>query len=356
MFLFIYLYFYILKKGCKNTIFLLPDAFFVFLQRFSIMFYYLNKNGIAQFVVIALLMAWAIYTVLTQMVICSAEGQSVLFSKLALFWTNHPLNLKVTVIVMLLLETFLLSHYYSLNRFSDTQTFIPAVFFLLMMNLGGFLKVITPASITLMFLTLILLVNAQDENERPVKNRVFTSGLLVGICSLFDPISLCVILFLLLALITHRYSKTKEIIILFSGVLFVLAYLISVCFFTDSFPVLADSIKHLAYFGVIKDFMKLSIYNYIFLAYTVQVVVYLMIQLKLFYDNKLIVLRKRLVTIHFLTFVSVGMLFLSGLKLSSGFLYMMIPITMYFSMITLYKNRIILHDILIVAFYVLLWL
>ena len=321
-----------------------------------IMFYYLNKNGIVQIVIMVFLMAWAMFTIMNQMTIYSAEGQSLLFSKLIGFWSEHPVNMKVTVGVMLLLETLLIAYYYSLNRFSDNQTHIAALFFLLLLNVGGFLKQITPASITLMFMTLIMLVNSQDENERPVKNRVFTSGLLVGLCSLFDPVSICAIVFLLLALITHRYSKSKEIIILLFGLMFVYIYFFSACFFTNNFPVLIDSIKQLHFFGLIKNIPLLTVYDYVFVIYTIVFVVYLMIQLKLFYDNKLIVLRKRLVTMHFLMFVSVGMLLLSGLSLSAGFLYMILPVTVYFSMITQYKSRIILHDILIVAFFVLLWL
>ena len=117
-----------------------------------------------------------------------------------------------------------------------------------------------------------------------------------------------------------------------------------------------ESFKHLAFFSVIKSVKTLDVFDYVLVGYTVLLVTYLIIQLKLFYDNKLIVLRKRLVTIHLLLFVLVAVLLLSGLPLQQGFLYLTFPIVMYFSMITQYRSRIVFHDILILAFYILLWL
>ena len=320
------------------------------------MFYYLNKSQIVQFVLVVLLLAWSVFTIITQVTVCPSDGQSLLFQRLSDYWMQHPANLKMSAILLLLIESLLIGRFYSVNRFSENQTYIPVVFFLLVMNLGGFLATVTPAALTLVFLTLIMRVNTQDENERPVKNRVFTSGLLVGAASLFDPLAVFAVIFLLLSLVTHRYSKPKDVLILLFGLLFVYAYVFSAAFFSDSVPVLTASIKNLSFFGMFKNVRLLSVYDYVFLGYSALLVVYLIIQLKLFYDNKLIVLRKRLVTIYILTFVLIAMMLFSGLELSYGILYIMLPISLYFSMITQYKKRIILHDILIVAFYVLLWL
>lgn len=140
------------------------------------------------------------------------------------------------------------------------------------------------------------------------------------------------------------------------GLLFVCAYLFSGFFIADKMPVLMDSFKHLSFFGVIKSVKTLDVFDYVLVGYIVVLAVYLIVQLKLFFDNRLIVLRKRLVTIHLLLFVLVAVLLLSGLQLQQGLLYLTFPITMYFSMITLYRSRIVFHDILILAFYILLWL
>ena len=320
------------------------------------MFYYLNKNTVVQWVLIALLLAWAFFTIVTEISVCPADGQSIFFQHLAVFWMEHPFHLKVTGILLLLFESMLIGYFYSANRFADNKTLISVVFFLLIMNVGGFVKTMTPAMLTLVFMTLIVIVNTQDENERPVKNRVFTSGLLVGISSLFDPVSVVCVVFLTMALITHRYSKSKEIAIMLFGLLFVCAYLFSGFFIANKMPVLMDSFKHLSFFGVIKSVKTLDVFDYVLVGYTVLLVTYLIVQLKLFYDNRLIVLRKRLVTIHLLLFVMVAVMLLSGLPLQQGLMYLAFPITMYFSMITLYRSRIVFHDILIVAFFVLLWL
>lgn len=320
------------------------------------MFYYLNKNTVVQWVLIALLLGWAVFTIVTEITICPADGQSIFFQYLAAFWTKHPAHLKITAVLLLLLESLLIGHFYSANKFADTKTAIPVVFFLLLMNVGGFVKMMTPAVLTLVLMTLVVMVNTQDENERPVRNRVFTSGLLVGISALIDPVSVICVLFLMMALITHRYSKSKEIAIMLFGLLFVCAYLFSGYFIADKMPLFLDSLKQLSFFGVFKSLKMLDVLDYVFIGYTILLMIYLIIQLKLFYDNRLIVLRKRLVTIHLLMFVMVAVLLISALPLQQGLLYLTFPITMYFSMITLCKTRIVFHDILILAFYVLLWL
>ncbi len=320
------------------------------------MFYYLNKSLPVQLVLIVLLLAWSVFTVVTQTTVCSAEGQTLFFGALADFWSKHPVNLKVSIISILLLESLLIARFYSVNRFAENHTYIPVVFFLLMMNAGGFLVKISPALFTLVFMTFMVMLTSQEENDRPLKNRIFTSGLLVAIASLIDPVAICSVLFLILALITNRFSKSKEILIMVFGLLFVYVYVFSVSFFTDSFSTLSDSLKNLSFFNLFKDFKSLTVFDYVFVVYTVTLVSYLIIQLKLFYDNKLIVLRKRLVTIHLLMFILIAMLLLSGLPLSSSLLYILLPITLYFSMLSQIKRRIIFHDILIVAFFVLLWL
>ena len=350
------IFFYFFKKGCKNTIFLVPAAFFVFLRQNLKMFYYLNKSLSVQLILILLLLAWAVFTIVTQVTVTPADGQLILFQHLAGFWQQHPTNLKVSAVLMLLVETLLLARYYSVNRFAENQTYIPVVFFLLAVNVGGVLTTLTPAVITVVIMTVVLMLNAMDENERPVKNRVFTSGLLVGIASLFDPVAVFAVVFLLLSLITHRYSKSKEILIMLFGLLFVYAYLFSVAFFTDGMTQLVSSLKNLSFFGFVNEVKTLSVFDYVFVGFTVLLVTYLIIQLKLYYDNKLIVLRKRLVNIHFLMFALAAMLVFSGLPFSHSLLYVMPTIALYFGMITQYKSRIILHDVLIVAFFVLLWL
>lgn len=320
------------------------------------MFYYLNKSVAAQLVLITLLLAWAVFTILTGVGVCAPEGQSLLFQTVAGFWAQHPIHLKVSAVLMLLLESLLIGRYYAANKFADSRTFMPVVFFLLFANLGGFLSTVTPAYFTMIILTMVLMVNAQDESERTVQNRVFISGILVGLDSLVDPVSISAVLFLTLVLVTHRYSKSKEIAILLFGVLFVFAYLFGTAFLFGKVPMLIASFRQLSFFRLFRDIGALSVRDYVLILYSAVLLSYLVVRLKLFYDNRLIVLRKRLVTIHILMFVLAVMLLMSGLALPEALVYVALPFSLYFSMITLQKSRIIFHEILIVAYYVLLWL
>lgn len=320
------------------------------------MLYYLNKHNVPQLIILIALFVWAAFTVFSQMTFLPAAGQTVFYQRITMLWLQNPLHYKVVAVIFLLLELLFLERFYMVSRFSDNHTFMPSLFYLLFINVGGFCKVFTPAWFTVFLLSLILLFNAQDDNEKPVKNRTFASGLLIGICSLLDPYALGLTLFMVMVLLTQRFSKSKEILILFIGVLFSYAYVSAIFFITDGFSLLVESFRHLRVFTMLKNFRLLDVLDLSFLAYFVVSVFLMGLRLKMFYDNKLIVVRKRFVTIHFLSFILFAMMLLTGLDFKYGLLYMAAPMAVYFSMLTLPKSKIIFHDIIIVAFFVLLWL
>ncbi len=320
------------------------------------MLYFLNKHNVPQLVVLVALFAWTVFTIFSQMNFLPEAGQTVFYQRITMLWQYNPLHYKILAVLFLLLELLFLERFYLAGRFSDNQTFMPLLFYLLFINVGGFSKVFTPAWFTLFLLSIILFLNARDDNEKPVKNRTFASGLLIGLCSLLDPYALGLAFFVMMVLLTHRFSKSKEIIILLLGLLFTYAYVCAIFFITDGFPMLKESFRYLSVFTMLKNFKMLDALDLSFLAYLILCVIIMGVQLKMFYDNKLIVIRKRFVTIHFLSVILFAMMLLTRLEFKYGLLYMAVPITLYFSMLTLPKSKIIFHDIIIVAFFVLLWL
>ncbi len=257
---------------------------------------------------------------------------------------------------MLLLEMLFLQRFFTVNKFSENKTVIPIFFFLLLMNAGHFFDVLTPAHFTLLFLTFLILFNTRDNSERPMKNRMFTSGILIGVASLIDVNILWIILFLIFSLIATRYSSVKEVIILFVGLLFSYIYVFTAFFLSDNLPVLQDSLRHLSLFGVVREAKTIQILDWITVGYMILSLSGIMMVLKLYYDNKLIALRKRYMTTVFLCIILLISVVFCDCGLPQGLIYQIAPITLFYSMLCNIKKRLVLHDILIVAMLVLLWL
>lgn len=318
------------------------------------MLYFLNKNNILQIIISVLLFGWAVFTIFTQMTLCPPEGQTLVYQQWFEFWQLHPLNYKIITFVWILLECFFIQLYFNKNRFSETPTMMPMLFFLLFLNMGKFTTYFSPAYFTILLTSAILLLNAKDSNEKPVKNTIFASGLLIGLNTLVDPNALWILLFLILSLFANNYSKAKEICILLAGLLMVAIYTLTYFFLSDKLPVLGNSIKHLQFFYIIRNVKSLTVLNWILASFLFFSLFYLIAVVKLYFDNKLIVLRKRFVTTVVLLVITLFIVLFANYNIHQGLLYMIIPISLLYSMLSQLKKRRLWHDLITIALLVLL--
>lgn len=307
--------------------------------------------------VLALLMlGWTGYAVFTQLSFSSAEGQTLLFQKIVPIWENSALGCRIVAMLMILLELLFVQRFYSLNKFSDNQSFMPTLLFLVFLNVSGMLTVFTPAWFTVFTLTFLLLYNLRDNNEKPVKNRILASGAVVALATLMDFHAVWLVFFLICALAANRFTKIKDVLILFAGALLVYVYVFTYHFLRGSMHEWSLSYAHYHFFEVIKSVQSLGVLNYVLIGYLLVSTIYVITLLKLFYDNKLIILRKRFVTIILLTIASVAMVVFSGLDFRLGLIYLLVPMTLAYSMLANIKRRRFLHDLLFIALVVLLCL
>lgn len=320
------------------------------------MFHYLHKHTIPQIILSVLLLAGAFYMIFARITLFPPQGQGLLYYSIYNLLVAHPIALKITAAIILLLQILLILRFFHLNRFSENPTNTPLLFTLLVLVAGHFPELFSPATISNLILTFILLFNTRDTNEQPVKNRVLSSGMLIGITSLIDPYSIWALLFLVLALLTNRFSKFKEIIILFVGFLLVYLYVFSVGYLTNSTAHIMDTIRQTSFFTIFKNLNALKVLDYVLAGMLLVGMIYIMSALKLYFDNKLIILRKRYLTILLLFIVMVITMAFSGYTFRQGLVYLVVPISLMFSMVALLKKRKILNDLVILAILVLLWL
>lgn len=320
------------------------------------MFYFLNKHTILQLILSAALLVWAVFTVFAQMTLCPPDGFPFLYHSLYDFLSAHTTFMKVLSVVMLLFELLFVQRFFNVNKFTDNQSIMPVFFFLLFMNAGGFLKIFSPACFTIFLTSFIILFNTKDDNEKPGKNRLYASGIIIGIFSLIDSCALGLLLYLIFSLFANRYSSFKEIVILLSGVLMSYIYVFTCFFLSDSLPALHESVRHLRLFGIVSRFKMLRIVDWICAGFLLLSTIYIIARLKLYYDNRLIVLRKRYGTTVLLWIVLLLTGVVSPLNFHNTLVFQCLSIVLFCSMLCDVKKKIVLHDVLIVAMLVLLCL
>ena len=321
-----------------------------------VLFYFLNKHIVLQIVIAILLFSWSVVTIITQMTILPPDGQGILYYSLFNHWSSNPMGMKFVVVVLLASELLFINLFFKSNKFSDNKTLMPIVFFLLLVNAGKFLYCFSPVFLTILILTVILFFTTQDNSEKPVKNRTFAAGILVGFSSLVDPHAVWIILFLIISLLANRFSKFKEIMILICGFVFVYIYYFALAFLFDKIPLAISAIQNLQFFGLIHDFPSMKVLDMVLSGFLLLSVFFEMASLKLYFDSKLIVLRKRFMTTMFLFFVMLIALLFSNYGFRYGLLYLIVPVALIFSMLSILKNKRWLKDVLMVALLVLLWL
>ena len=320
------------------------------------MFYLLNKYRNLQLLLSLPLLAWAAFTIFTQMTLCPPDGQMALFQSFCRFGVDNLLAVRIIAMMLLLLEILLVQRFYSVNKFAENRSFMPVFFLLLFLNVIKFFNTFTPAFFTMFALSFVMLVNTDFESHG--KNRIFASGIIIGLASLLDVNALWLFPFLIFAMFMGNVYRPKDTFVLLSGILIVAIYLFSYHYLTDTLLALFGSYKELTFFKLIHSSASVrdQIVDWVTIGVVLLATIYFSAVLKLYFDNKLIVLRKRFLITVFLNLVMAVMVVFSSLELQQSFAYMLVPMVLIYSMISLVKKRRFFHDVLIVASIVLLWL
>jgi hypothetical protein len=131
---------------------------------------------------------------------------------------------------------------------------------------------------------------------------------------------------------------------------------LSYYFLTDQFGKVAEACTYLSFFGFAGALVMLSAFQLIKLILLILILFYFLIWLRLQYSSKLIVLRRRLVSIEVMTIVLLCMLLFSNSFYTELSLYLVLPFTVYFTLVMQEQRRWVFHDILIMITLLLLWL
>jgi hypothetical protein len=320
------------------------------------LFHSINKNLNLQLIMLLLLAGWAGWTVFTQMTVMPPDGNMLLFQYITQLWAWNETLVRVAVLLLILTMTVGIIQYYHKNHFADGQTYMPGVFLLLLLNSGRYLQLLTPALITVFFISLIMMIYEPNEQAVKMKDRIFSFGLLIATATLLDISAFGIVLFLILMISVNNVTSFKDILILLCGLAFPYMWAFAIAFFCNGEPVFTQSWHNLSLFVPVKSFTSLRIVDYASLAVFVVVTLWLMFRNKRLLDNKLIVIRQAFNIVNLLFFSMLLSLWIGIIPLPYALFYLLPPIAIYMSIAVTKKRYWPIVDILFLALCVMLWL
>ena len=280
----------------------------------------------------------------------------LMYQHLAAWWASHDIVGRIITFALVLTITVGVIQHFNKNHFYENRTYLPGLFFLLLLNCGKFLHFFSPALLTCFFIALILLMYSPNESSATMKNRIFTFGLTIAIATLLDISAFGLVLFLILMISINNVTSIKDNLILFFGLMIPYIYAFAFSFIIGNMPIFVQSWRDLAIFGPVKQFPHLRIIDFATLAFFVLTVILLIIRDKRFLDNKLIIIRQAFSNNHLLLFSMLVFLCLGNVAFPIALTYLLLPMSIYMAIAVTPKRRCIVVDILVVALCVLLWL
>lgn len=320
------------------------------------MFFYLNKNKIIQLILALGLIGWTIFSIVTTMTLLPPDHQAFLYQTIHPWLANHLWSYKLLAILFVVLSALFIQRSFHISKFSDNVTYMPIVFFLLLLNLNHSFSLFSPALFTILTASFLIMMNAQNEHDPSIRNKIFGSGLILGINTLIDCNSIWLLVLMMLILRTTSISKLKETLILLIGFLFIYIYLFTYGYVTDTMDSITNGFQQIEFFGLIHHFSSLQWLDWLLLLILSLTIFVFAFAGKIYFDSKVVALRRRYISFLLLILSMVIIALFSPYDLRHALPYLLMPTSLLFALIALIEERKWLHDIFIIATCVLLWL
>lgn len=295
---------------------------------FWIMFYLLQKDLRFQlFVLLALTGVFCFQLFAAPVTFCLYDSSMPYALSLDAWTMQHQAAARISMLVLYLIQQLLLYTYFKKNRFADNESLMPCIALAAFMVAGGIATRCTPVFIA-NAAAIGLLWLSDDSGGRHLKSRILVAGALIGIASLYDLTLFLLAAAVILIIVTNRLNTLTDIFVTIIGILVPYIYVAAYHFFVGN---LAD---YLASFSDISFHFPLlatrpSIVSIVCIAVCIALLIFILVKLKVRFDYKLIIIRKRFGNIHFLFIVSSAILFLTNLPFPQSLGYLFVPIALY---------------------------
>lgn len=248
---------------------------------------------------------------------------------LSVYLMSHPAGTKAMLFIAMLLQGGLFYRYFRNSGFLDDENLLPIFFFFaFLMGMGIFMPVSTA---WIMNLVVLILLNINgDIQGKSVKTATLLSGLFIGIASLYDITAFLLLVCYLLLLLIHRLEKMKEMLVALCGLLVTYIYVFAYHFFKGNLTDYLHSFRAIHFNFPIFTQTHFSLYAAAAAVILLLSLVYIIVRLKVCYDNKLIVMRKRFLALCLLAIFQLIMMFCSNMPFPYSLGYLIIPLSYFF--------------------------
>ena len=295
---------------------------------FWIMFYLLQKDLRFQiFILLALTGLFCFQLFASHVSFCQYDPALPYALSLDEWAAQHQASARIGILVLYVLQQFLLYNYFKTNRFADNETLIPCIALAAFMVASGSAANCTPVYIA-NAAAIGLLRLSDDSESRHLKSRLLMAGALVGIASLYDLTLLLLAVTVILILVTNRLNTLTDIFVALIGILVPYIYVAAYHFFVGNLMDYLASFARLSlHFPLLAA--RPSIVSIVCIVVCIALLIFILVKLKVRFDYKLIIIRKRFGNIHFLFIVSAAILFLTNLPFPQSLGYLFVPIALY---------------------------
>ncbi|MCQ2286005.1 MAG: DUF6427 family protein [Bacteroidales bacterium] len=315
------------------------------------MFHFIYKKNFLQLV----LLLFAVVATIGQLtflptLFLTPAAQGLYYSGLYETFFSHPIAFRITYGLILAIEALLIHFIINKHNFLDKESYLPSFWFLALTLSIAPHATFAPTIFT-NFATLLLLAISLEFFDKENNTIPLLSGLLVSAASLIDPAAIFLLLFVCTSLFIGRTRIPKGLCLLSIGFFLPYIYLFSFYYITDRIPMLTDYFVSNQFFKlVVSEHQQRAVLFFLIITFFLSTI-YIIPTLKFHYDNRIILLRKKfmIVTMLFVALLFVLLFGHSSLRFSIA--YLIIPFTLYLSMLNQIKVRRIVHDIIILVFF-----
>lgn len=318
------------------------------------MFKSIQSRIFLQTLAVLAVLGWSVYLMVTSTAFVPVSYHSSYWQSLMPI-QSHYVAMCLIIAVGLLIQLLLADVYFFRCGFGDSHHLMVVLWMLLLSCCGGFVSEMSPVWFSNIVLAIIISLNF-DYDKGNLKSKDLLSGILTGLGALFYPPMLFVAFFVISSLIINRFSKYKDIIVYFMGI--ALAFLYTLCFYflTDRLPELYQLLSEMKLYVSFTMTEAYSWKEFALLAAAALSLLYSFVILKIQYDNKQVLLRKRLMTIHLIAITSLLMMVFAPFDIHRSMGFLLIPMTLYYAMLSQMKEHPYVNDFMMLIFAVALCL
>lgn len=295
----------------------------------SAMFYLLQKELRFQIFILVVLAGLFCYQLFALPIsFCFPDSFLPYAQPLGKWVSAYPIAVKIVILLLFATQQMMFFAYFKWSKFDEQTSLLPCAALALFTVAGGPSAVCSPVMIANTVIACLLLLIANTERGHQ-KSKVLLAGILIGIASFFDLSIFLLLAAVLFILLTNRFNSISDIFVTLIGILIPYIYGIAYSFFTGSLPqdFAAYSQVHLTFPLLTRT--QPSIVAIISAVIGAVLLIYIFIQLKIRFDYKLIVVRKRFINTHILFVFLVGVILLTNLPFPVSSCYLSIPLSIY---------------------------